>query len=244
MASITIDRLLNLVPEHPQQVLSHLQQNSNLASAQDAHGYTLLHASVSYNQPDLLRSLVRDFSADINIRDEDHETPLFASESVDMARLVLEELGGDVSARNNEGQTAGEKMLDEAELPQVAAYIREFESRASAGTATSVAAQTAGANLSATAESGTMDRSASSSNGMIPPPPLPQGVNINMGTMTQDEEMDGGEPDPEIRRRIEELAARPDFESEEAQAELRKLVTDAIGGFTSDTGRETKRRAE
>ena len=65
MANITIDRLLNLVPDQPLQVLEQLRQNPYLASAKDGHGYNLVHASVSYNQADLLRALIRDFSADI-----------------------------------------------------------------------------------------------------------------------------------------------------------------------------------
>lgn len=243
MANVTIDHLLNLVPERPQEVLSYLQQNSQLAAAQDSYGYSLLHASVSYNHPALLRSLVRDFHADINLRDEDGETPLFASESVDIARVVLEELGGDSQARNNEGQTAAEKMLEENEHPVIAAYLREFAS----GAATSVAAQTAGANGAPQAQAGTVDMNGTSSNGVHPPPPLPQGVNINMGTMTEGDADEAGEPDPEIRRRIEELASRPDFESEETQAELRRLVTDALGGYSAQAaqdGPEAKRRAQ
>jgi hypothetical protein len=38
------------------------------------------------------------------------------------------------------------------------------------------------------------------------------------------------QPDPELRRRIEELAAREDFQTAEGQAELRRLVEEAIGG--------------
>lgn len=40
----------------------------------------------------------------INITDEDGETPLFVVESVDMAKLVLE-LGGDPKHKNAEGLT-------------------------------------------------------------------------------------------------------------------------------------------
>lgn len=246
MANTTIDRLLNLVPEHPQDVLSHIQQNPSLASAQDTHGYSLLHAAVSYNHPFLLRALVRDHNAFINIRDEDSETPLFAAENIDIARVVLEELGGDASARNSDGQTAAEKMLEDNELPVVAAYIRDF---AAGGATASVAAQTAGANNSTQALDGTVQQANGgvNGNGIVPPPPLPQGVNIEMGTMTEGAQDEAGSPDPEIRRRIEELAARPDFQSEETQAELRRLVADALGGYSAqaaDSGRDAKRRAE
>ena len=245
MSNVTIDRLLNLVPDKPEEVLSALKQNPSLASASDSHGYTLLHASVSYDQPDLLRTLVHEYSANINIRDEDAETPLFAAETPDIARVCLEELSADPYARNNDNQTVFDKLQEDGELPNVCAYIRQFTS----GAAPSVAAQTAGANTSATAEAGVVDAGASNSNGVVPPPPLPHGVNINMGTMDEDEVQAAGDPDPEIKRRIEELAQRPDFESDETQAELRKLVTDALGGYSHEaasqqSGRDTKRRAE
>jgi hypothetical protein len=79
-----------------------------------------------------------------------------------------------------------------------------------------------------------------------PPPPLPDGlngVNIEMGTMT--EEAAGDAPDPEIRRRIEELAARPDYESEEVQAQLRELVQDVVMGMGGEQdGRSVRRRVD
>ena len=64
-----------------------------------------------------------------------------------------------------------------------------------------------------------------------------------MGLMEQGEE--GGEPDPEFRRRIEELASRQDFDGEESQRELRELVTQAITGISTENegqGSATRRR--
>ncbi|CAP71551.1 uncharacterized protein PODANS_6_920 [Podospora anserina S mat+] len=60
-------------------------------------------------------------------------------------------------------------------------------------------------------------------------PPAPQGLRVTVGTM---DEAEAGEqqPDPEFRRRIEELAARDDIHTPEGQAALRQLVEEAIGG--------------
>lgn len=57
-------------------------------------------------------------------------------------------------------------------------------------------------------------------------------------------EQEGGEaPDPEFRRRIEELAAREDFQGEEGQAQLKALVEDAVGGLRNEGEvREVRRR--
>ncbi|SMY20197.1 unnamed protein product [Zymoseptoria tritici ST99CH_1A5] len=210
----SIDRLLNLVPESSDTVLSYLQTHPDLALKQDAHGYSLVHAAASYGHTDLLRALVKDYNVDPNIKDEDGETALFSVEDVAMAKELIE-LGTDMNLRNDEGQLAAEKLDDPDEQPAVAAYLKEA----------------AGGGSTATA-----DISESLSNGDAaghhPPPPLPQGLQLNVGTMRAGDA--GEEPDPEFRRRIEELAARGDFDGEEGQRELRNLVMDAISGVAND----------
>jgi ankyrin repeat protein len=198
-----IDVLLNLVPDSPSTVLAQLEAQPDLASAQDAFGYSLLHAASSYAHTDLLRALVQTYNASPNITDEDNETPLFAAESQEVAQCLLD-LGADIAHRNAEGLTAEEKIEGESEFPLVAAFLRQHASTAA-------------------------QESSDSSTQLGHPPPMPNGVKVNIGTML--EPLEGDAPDPELRRRIEELAARPDFDGEEAQEELRKLITDAVGGM-------------
>ena len=53
----------------------------------------------------------------------------------------------------------------------------------------------------------------------------------------------GEDPDPEVRRRIEALAARQDFEGEDGQRELRNLVEEVISGLGGEgQGAATRRR--
>jgi hypothetical protein len=209
-----IDILLNLVPDSPSTVLAQLANQPDLASAQDSHGYSLLHAAASYGQTDLFRALVQTYHASPNIVDEDNETPLFAAETAEVAQCLLD-LGVDVTHKNAEGLTAEEKIEGEAEFPLVAAFLRQHALVASS--------------------------SAGSQNGQGGhPPPLPDGVKVNIGTML--EPLEGDAPDPELRRRIEELASRPDFEGEEAQRELRELITDAVGGLRGEEGERNVRR--
>ena len=207
----TIDRLLNLVPDSPQTVLEILQNHPALASEQDAHGYTLVHAAASYGHSELLQALIRDHHVDPNITDEDGETALFSVEDVTMAQQLLD-LGIDPTLQNDDGQTAAEKLDDEDEQPAVAAFLREQASSSAAR----------------------RNESPSEPSLRAPPPPLPNGVQINVGTMAPNEA--GDEPDPEFRRRIEELAARPDFDSAETQRELRDLVSDAVSGLPPGDG--------
>lgn len=60
------------------------------------------------------------------------------------------------------------------------------------------------------------------------------------------EEGEAGEaPDPELRRRIEELAAREDFQTEEGQKQLRELVQEVVAGMgAEEAGRSVRRRVE
>ncbi len=200
----SIDRLLNLVPDSPDVVLQHLRSHPDLALQQDGHGYSLLHAATSYNHLNLLRVLVQELNADINTKDEDGETCLFNCETVDFAKEIVA-LGVDVTVQNEEGQTAAEKLDDEDEQPAVAAYLKSLSTQ------------------SVSAEQDAAPEPDSEAGAAHPPPPLPNGVQLNIGTMQENE--NGPEPDPEFRRRIEELAARGDFEEREGQEALRSLVT-------------------
>ena len=234
----TIDRLLNLVPDSPDTVIAHLREHPQLAGQQDSHGYSLLHAATSYGHVQLVHALIKDFNVPANICDEDDETALFNAETVEMAKELLV-LGVSIEAKNNEGQTAAEKLDDEDEQPVVAAFLRQAAGGASVEEAASVVAQTGGAADSGAALNGT-----NGVDGVHAPPPLPGNVKVNVGTMDAGEA--GEEPDPEIRRRIEELAARPDFQTEQGQAELRQLVTEIISGFGGQDGQgsATRRRVE
>lgn len=230
-AAPTIDRLLNLVPDSPAVVLAHLESHPSLAGAQDSHGYSLLHAAASYSQIDLLRTLVNDKHASVNIVDEDQETPLFYAETVEIAQVLIE-LGANTSMRNEEGQTPLEKFESEGENQVVADFLRVHSEQAGDSAAGSVLPSDAPANGEASA------------NGVHPPPPLPPNVSVEVGTMSEDTLPEA--PDPEFRRRIEELASREDFQGEEGQRELRSLVSEAVAGLRDDeiqeAGRITQRR--
>ncbi|KAK6004375.1 hypothetical protein QM012_008237 [Aureobasidium pullulans] len=230
----TIDKLLNLAADKPDQVLQHLQTNPELASQQDRHGYSLLHAAASYNHPQLIQTLLSTYSVTPNLVDEDDETCLFSVETVEMARFLVEQCNVDTTHKNQEGQTAAEKFEQEGDFPEVAEYLASL---VPGGAAASILAQT-GNPTAQQAGAGTV-AAGEETNGAVPPPPLPHGVKIDLGTMAEDEV--GEAPDPEFRRRIEELAARPDFQSEEVQKELRELVQDALGGMRGED-REVRQR--
>ncbi|KAF2471950.1 uncharacterized protein BDR25DRAFT_302778 [Lindgomyces ingoldianus] len=217
----SIDLLLNLIDTRPKAILTSLAQYPHLASASDSHGYSLVHAAASYNQLEVLRELVQKYHVNVNLLDEDGESPLFAAENAEVARCLVEELGADWEMRNSEGRTAEEKMVEEDEAHEVCRYLN-----------------------------GLRDGGGRVNSGELPanqahplPPPPPNGVKINVGMM--EEAVAGETPDPEFRRRIEELASREDFQGEEGQRQLRELVTEAVTGLGTDqTGRSVRRRME
>lgn len=219
-----------LAADNSASLLPLLRTDPSLASSQDAHGYSLLHAAVSYQHLDLLRQLVQEFHADVNIKDEDGETPLFVVETVEAAQCLVEKLHADASVRNAEGMTAEEKIEGEGEFPTVAAYLRETRIRNPSST--SDVATTAPVSTEGVV------------NGVHPPPPLPPNVTVNVGTMAE-QTPDGEEADPEFRRRIEELASRENFQGEEGQRELRELITDAVRGVgAGGHERDVRRRLD
>jgi uncharacterized protein len=196
-----------------------LRQNPSLASKQDEHGYSLLHAAASYNHVSLLRSLVNEFQVDPGLKDEDGETCLFVTESVLVATCLVEELHLDTNITNCNGLTAVEKIEEEGEFLEVASYLRR-----SGGV---------------TSDSGDFPPMAERSH----PPPLPTNVTVDVGTMADQQLNSEAQPDPEFKRRIEELAAKEDFHGEERQRELRALITDAVRGVTAEE-RDTRRRLQ
>ncbi|KAL2817845.1 hypothetical protein BJX63DRAFT_94667 [Aspergillus granulosus] len=209
-----------LAADNPSAVLALLQSNPSIASNQDDHGYSLLHAAASYGHIDLLRALVQQYNVNVNLLDEDGETCLFVTENLDIAKCLVEELGVDYHIKNDEGLTAQETIESDGSFPQVATYLR----------------QVAGIP-------GTVADGLSVADALNPAPPLPPNIQVNLGTVSEQEANAGtSEVDPEFKRRIDELAAREDFHSEATQNQLRQLVMDAISGSNIETQESNVRR--
>lgn len=205
-----------LAADNPSALLPLLRENPGLASQQDEHGYSLIHAAASYNHLDLLRALVIEFRVPVDLRDEDSETALFVVETVEAARVLVEELDLDIGIAGDDGQTARQKIELDGDFPEVATYLASKEVLNAPNGASNGANGVNGANGTSGA---TPDE--------IPPPP--EGLSVNFGTMSEAEA--AGLPlDPELRRRIEELAARDDFHTEAGQAALQRLVEEALAG--------------
>ncbi|PGH01716.1 hypothetical protein GX51_05032 [Blastomyces parvus] len=204
-----------LAADNSPSLLPLLRSNPALASSQDDSGYSLLHAAASYGHVDLLRALVQELQVNVNLVDEDGETCLFVTESVEVARCLIEELGVDREHKNSLGLKAEESIANDGEYPQLIEYLRG--SKTTDG----------------------QDQLLNSSTA------IPPNVTVNVGSMPDPTVHGDGAVDPEFKRRIEELAARENFHTEEGQQELRQLVTDAIRGVNAETqDREVRRRTK
>ncbi|KAK0104764.1 hypothetical protein ONS95_005034 [Cadophora gregata] len=213
--SATVNVLL-LAADNPAKVLQYLQENPSSASIQDEHGYSLVHAAASYNHIELLRAVVEDYHVDVNIKDEDGETALFGIETVEIAKILVEELHADITVRGEPGQSARERIAEDGDFPEVAVYLRMRELQDQVNGAGGLRSRSA------------ITPTSQPDNSIERPAPLPEGMSVEFGTMVPE---DAGElVDPEFRRRIDELAARDDFNEEEGQEALRKLVKEALGG--------------
>lgn len=208
-----------LAADNSPALLPLLREQPVLASGQDEHGYSLVHAAASYNHLDLLRALVKEFHVDVDLKDEDDETALFVVETPETAKVLVEELGANVFHRGQEGLSAREKIEAEGDFPQVSAYLATVESTRQddhiRSTAAAVMPET------------------------IPPPP--DGMSVTLGTMDQTQDIPA-EIDPEFRRRIEQLAQRDDLNTAQGQADLRELVEDAIKDQELDDERSVRQR--
>jgi hypothetical protein len=108
---------------HLQHLLSADSSAGLTANSPDANGYTALHAAASWGHADLLRLLVAEYRGDINIADNDGDTPLFAVENLEMCKLVLE-LGGDPTLVDSDGLTPAKFLLEDHE--DIARYLAEL----------------------------------------------------------------------------------------------------------------------
>ncbi|RDA94384.1 hypothetical protein CP533_3819 [Ophiocordyceps camponoti-saundersi (nom. inval.)] len=187
-----------LAADNSPALLPLLRENPEIASLQDQFGYSLVHAAASYNRLELLRALVHEFNVDVNLKDQDNDTALFVVETVEAAKLLVEELGADIRHRGSDGLTAVEWIEAEGEFPAVVAYLKKVMA-VGHGVESPVAATA------------------------VPP----EGINVTMTTMDPIEDIPG-EVNPEFRRRIEEFAQRDDINTADGQADLRKLVEDAL----------------
>ena len=89
----------------------------------DENGYTAIHAAVSWENPSILEYLIRECDGNVNIADTEGCTPLFYAETVEMAKLLVEELGADMQIKSLDENKLAHEVLEE-EFADVALYLK------------------------------------------------------------------------------------------------------------------------
>ena len=106
--------------------VSELIESGISPNAFDDNTYTPLHAAASYGHIDILEFLVL-HGGDVNIADEDGDTPLYVVESIDTAKWLVQH-GATIERANSEGLSPIEALEDD--WPLVAEFLRaEIELR-------------------------------------------------------------------------------------------------------------------
>ncbi|VEU24296.1 DEKNAAC105606 [Brettanomyces naardenensis] len=95
-------------------------------NSRDQNGYTPMHAAASYGYVDLLRYLVSQ-GGNVNVQDNDGDTPLHHTESFDAAYFLVNDQKADYSIRNNDGQTALEVLQEDNEFPELIKYLQNLQ---------------------------------------------------------------------------------------------------------------------
>ncbi|KZO91590.1 ankyrin [Calocera viscosa TUFC12733] len=96
----------------------------------DQNTYTPMHAAASYGHLHILDYLISQ-GGDVNVLDEDGDSPLYTVEDVQTARYLVEK-GAAWDMRNEEGVTPAEAL--EEDFPDVSAYLRSLAGPAPAST--------------------------------------------------------------------------------------------------------------
>jgi len=170
---------------------------------------------------------VLDHGGDVNIEDNEGDTPLFVAETVETARCLVEELGADINHQNDVGLTV--RLLFFPPCIRRVGSVRKGRGRGLIGRRQSKA-------LDMIEDDGNflhvvaylherMSGGAGEENGVLPP--ASGNVHVSYTTMGVPDDM-GVLVADERQQRIAEIAEFADLDSQEAQRALRELITGVV----------------
>ena len=189
------------------QVEKYITLGEFTANAKDPNGYTPLHAAASYGHHDLIDYLVN-HGGNINIQDNEGDTPLHHVEDVNTAKLLVEKYKADYNIKNNDGLTAAKFIEEEDEFPEIATYLKSLSHDKPEDTSSEITQ--ANDFLESLPQPGTVD-----------------GREIKYSLQTEEQQQGDEELSPEEleqrRKRVEEI-----LKSENPEEGLRELITNAV----------------
>ncbi|KAI0635658.1 ankyrin [Trametes polyzona] len=96
-----------------------IEVHSMSPNVPDPNTYTPMHAAASYGHLNVLEYLISR-GGDVNVTDNDGDTPLYVVENVETARFLVEH-GAAINRQNDEGISPAQYL--EEDFPAVAAYL-------------------------------------------------------------------------------------------------------------------------
>ncbi len=110
------------------EIVSHLIESGNFSpNIKDENGYTPMHAATSYNRKEVLSYLISK-GGNANIQDSDGDTPLHQAETVEIAKILLDEGNADPRTKNSDGKTALETLQEDNEFPELIKFLQGLSS--------------------------------------------------------------------------------------------------------------------
>lgn len=98
----------------------------------DPNGFTPIHAAASYGHLELLRYLLEN-GGNVNIQDSDGDTPLHHTESLETAKILIQEYKADYRLKNKDGLNVKEYFIEEDEYPELISYFELLEKTGNVG---------------------------------------------------------------------------------------------------------------
>lgn len=105
----------------------------NTANSRDPNGFTPIHAAASYGHINIIEYLINN-GGDINIQDNDGDTPLHHCENLEIIKLLINKYNADYKIKNNEGLNVKEYFIDEGEFPDIIAFLQSLDGESGSNT--------------------------------------------------------------------------------------------------------------
>lgn len=225
-------------------VREQISSGKHTANDADANGYTPMHAAASYGHIELLKYLVS-VGGNVNLQDEEGDTPLHSVEDVKTAATLVEELGADWKLKNNEEQTPLAVAEEEDEFPELIAYFRSLQG-------SSIIPDNNNNNASGSSKASTSRSNQNGeASGQIEPSLIEElyanpSISLSYKTVSEDNDesnggssADGADFDSEQRKEIETIINGENAE-ENLQKYMQKLLEkqfqQQLGGQAEDEG--------
>lgn len=105
-------------------VNNYLDSGNYTPNSRDPNGYTPVHAAASYGNIELLELLLK-HGGDINVQDNEGDTPLHHCEELKVVRYLVETLQANWKIKNHEDHDPEQELEDE--YPEIADYLKQLK---------------------------------------------------------------------------------------------------------------------